>query len=51
VGIGQLVLDVLRGPTLEHALVFVLLLSLIVTLYDRYRPMNFARFGTPPRPT
>jgi hypothetical protein len=51
VGIGQLVLDVLRGPTLEHALVFVLLLSLIVTLYDRYRPMNFARFGTPQRPT
>jgi hypothetical protein len=49
VAIGQLVLDVLRGPTLEHALLFVLLLSLIVTLYDRYRPMNFARFGTPPK--
>jgi hypothetical protein len=52
VAVGQLVLDVIRGPTLEHALVFVFLLSLIVTLYDRYRPMNFARFGPPPsKPT
>jgi hypothetical protein len=42
--VGQLLLDVLRGPTLEHALVFVLLLSLIATLYDRYRPIHVARF-------
>ena len=44
VEVGQLILDVLRGPTLQHALVFVLLLSLIVTLYDRYRPIHVARF-------
>jgi hypothetical protein len=44
VEVGQLILDVLRGPTLQHALVFVLLLSLIVTLYDRYRPINVTRF-------
>jgi hypothetical protein len=44
VEIGQLILDVLQGPTLYHALVFVLLLSLIVTLYDRYRPIHVTRF-------
>jgi hypothetical protein len=44
VAIGQWILDVLRGPTLQHALVFVLLLSLIVTLYDRYRPIHVTRF-------
>jgi hypothetical protein len=43
--VGQLVLDVLRGQTFEHALVFVLLLSLIVTLYDRYLPIHIARFA------
>jgi hypothetical protein len=43
--VGQLMLDVLHGPTLEHALVFVLLLSLIVTLYDRYRPIHVTRFA------
>jgi len=48
--VGQLLLDVLRGPTLEHALVFVLLLSLIVTLYDRYRPIHVARFEDAPTP-
>ena len=48
---GQFVLDVLRGPTLEHALVFVLLLSLIVTLYDRYRPIHVARFEDEPTPS
>jgi hypothetical protein len=42
---GQLVLDLLHGPTLENALVFVLLLSLIVTLYDRYRPIHVTRFA------
>ena len=44
VAVGQLVLDALHGPTLEHALIFVLLLSLIVTLYDRYRPIHVTRF-------
>jgi hypothetical protein len=44
VEVGQLILDVLHGPTLQHALVFVLLLSLIVTLYDRYRPIHVTRF-------
>jgi hypothetical protein len=48
--VGQLVLDVLRGQTLEHALVFVLLLSLIGTLYDRYRPIHVARFEDEPIP-
>ena len=43
--VGQFVLDVLRGQTFEHALVFVLLLSLIVTLYDRYLPIHVARFA------
>ena len=43
--VGQFVLDVLRGQTLEHALVFVLLLSLIVTLYDRYLPIHVTRFA------
>jgi hypothetical protein len=46
--VGQVVLDILRGPTLEHALVFVLLLSLIVTLYDRYRPIHVTRFQGEP---
>src|SRR4051812_9664643 len=50
VAIGQLVLDVLHGPTLEHAAVFVLLLSVIVTFYDRYRPIHIARFGTGANP-
>jgi hypothetical protein len=45
VAVGQLVLDALHGPTLEHALIFVLLLSLIVTLYDRYRPIHVTRFA------
>jgi hypothetical protein len=43
--LGQLVIDFLAGRVLEHALVFVLLLSLIVTLYDRYRPIHLARFA------
>jgi hypothetical protein len=42
---GQLVLATLRGVQLEHALVFVLLLSVIVTGYDRYRPLYKARFA------
>jgi hypothetical protein len=42
---GQFVLATLRGIQLEHALVFVLLLSVIVTGYDRYRPLYRARFA------
>ena len=42
---GQYVLETLRGVQLEHALVFVLLLSVIVTAYDRYRPLYKARFA------
>ena len=36
-----------REPTsTSHALVFVtLLLTLIVTLYDRYRPVHLTRFS------
>ena len=37
-----------RPPRLEHALVFAGLLTLIVTLYDRYRPIHVARFRRPP---
>ena len=50
VAVGQLILNVLNGPTLQHALVFVLLLSVIVTFYDRYRPIHVARFGTAENP-
>ena len=46
--VGQLILEVLRGGTLEHALVFVLLLSVIITGYDRYRPLYKARFRDGP---
>jgi hypothetical protein len=42
---GQFVLETLRDVQLQHALVFVLLLSLIVTAYDRYRPLYKARFA------
>ena len=45
VAVGQFVLASLTGRRLEHALVFVLLLTLIVTLYDRYRPIHLARFA------
>ena len=50
VAVGQLILNVLHGPTLQHALVFVLLLSVIVTFYDRYRPIHIARFGSGANP-
>ena len=50
VAIGQVLLEVLRGQTLQHALVFVLLISIIVTFYDRYRPIHIARFGTAENP-
>ena len=42
---AQFVVATMRGIQLEHALVFVLLLSLIVTAYDRYRPLYKARFA------
>jgi hypothetical protein len=43
--VGQVVLSMFRGAQLEHALVFVGLLSVIVTGYDRYRPLYKARFA------
>ena len=46
--VGQLLLEFLHGPTLEHSLVFVLLFSLVLTLYDRYRPIYLARFAGGP---
>lgn len=42
--VGGVVLAVLRDATLQHALVFVFLLSIIITGYDRYRPLYRARF-------
>jgi hypothetical protein len=48
--VGGIVLETLRGIELEHALVFVLLLSVIVTGYDRYRPLYKARFANGPLP-
>jgi hypothetical protein len=48
--IGGIVLGALHGVQVEHALVFVLLLSLIVTGYDRYRPLYKARFANGPLP-
>jgi hypothetical protein len=51
VAVGQLALDLLPGAgQLEHAIVFVLLLSVIVTGYDRYRPLYKARFAGGPLP-
>jgi len=47
---SQLVLEAVRGVLLQHALVFVLLLSVIVTGYDRYRPLYRARFANGPLP-
>src|SRR5262245_13751817 len=46
--VGGVVLGTLRGVQVEHALVFVLLLSVIVTGYDRYRPLYKARFAEGP---
>ena len=43
---GQLLVQFLAGARLEHALLFVLLLTLIVSLYDQYRPVYLARFST-----
>jgi hypothetical protein len=48
--VGGVVLGTLHGVQVEHALVFVLLLSLIVACYDRYRPLYKARFANGPLP-
>jgi hypothetical protein len=45
VAIGQAILTTLTDERLEHALVFAGLLTLIITLYDRYRPIHVARFA------
>ena len=45
VAIGQVILTSLTDQRLQHALVFAGLLTLIVTLYDRYRPIHLARFA------
>ena len=44
VGVAGIVLRLLSAEPFQHALVFVLLLTLIVTLYDRYRPVHLTRF-------
>jgi hypothetical protein len=45
VGVAGFVLRLMSAEPLQHALVFVLLLTLIVTLYDRYRPVHLTRFS------
>jgi hypothetical protein len=45
VALGQAILTTLTDERLEHALVFAGLLTLIITLYDRYRPIHVARFA------
>jgi hypothetical protein len=45
VGVAGIVLRLMSAEPLQHALVFVLLLTLIVTLYDRYRPVHLTRFS------
>jgi len=45
VAVPGILLRLLGAEPLQHALVFVLLLTLIVTLYDRYRPVHLTRFG------
>ena len=45
VGVAGLALRLLSAEPFQHALVFVLLLTLIVTLYDRYRPVHLTRFS------
>lgn len=49
--VGQAALGLLPETNqLEHAVVFVFLLSVIVTGYDRYRPLYKARFANGPLP-
>lgn len=45
VAVGQALVTSLTEQRLEHAFVFAGLLTLIVTLYDRYRPIHVARFA------
>ena len=45
VGVAGIVLRLMSAEPFQHALVFVLLLTLIVTLYDRYRPVHLTRFS------
>ena len=44
VAVGQAIISSLTDRRLEHAIVFAGLITLIVTLYDRYRPIHVARF-------
>ena len=43
--IGIALVAALTSRQIEHALIFVLLVTLVVTLYDRYRPIHVARFS------
>jgi hypothetical protein len=43
--VGSVLVEALTDRQVEHALVFVLLVTLVVTLYDRYRPIHLARFA------
>jgi hypothetical protein len=46
--VGALLIGSLSGVQVQHAIVFVLLVSVIVTGYDRYRPLYKARFANGP---
>lgn len=43
--VGRVLVAAASDRQIEHAIVFVLLISLIVTLYDRFRPIHLARFA------
>jgi hypothetical protein len=43
--IGIALVAALTSRQIEHALIFVLLVTVVVTLYDRYRPIHVARFS------
>ncbi|HEX6474048.1 MAG TPA: hypothetical protein VF114_03035, partial [Candidatus Limnocylindria bacterium] len=45
VAVAGVALRLMFAEPIQHALVFVLLLTLIVTLYDRYRPVHLTRFS------
>ena len=46
VAVGQALLTSLTDQRLEHAIVFAGLMTVIVTFYDRYRPIHVARFAS-----
>ena len=46
--VGAITIGNLTGVQVQHAIVFVLLVSVIVTGYDRYRPLYKARFANGP---